>query len=282
MNINQAKALAWLPRNVRVTGRDGAELALKALKVGIVQARRLGDDLQAGKLSEAKEVFRKRLVGSNRCEVCGNPIAASETSCRLCLRPKALPLPAAYRGAAASSRPPAQERKLTHEAYALCGYWTPPVQKVVRRWRDRIGQDGKDPEGWCKHYIAQASWSIKGGHWLNIQPIHPGHMGYLLELLTALHKVWSDKASPYRWLLQYGNSGKQVITTDGVRSEFHSKLEECDESRKGEVIPLGIRYVLHSYQDIRELILRDSGPAFSADQLCTAARRLRLTDNFAH
>jgi hypothetical protein len=155
------------------------------------------------------------------------------------------------------------------------------VQKVVRQWRDRMGQNGKDPEGWCKHYVAQAWLSIKGGYRLDILPIHPGHMGYVLALLSAMHEVWSDDASPYRWLLKYGNAGEQVVTVDGDQRVFHTKLEECDETRAGEIIPLGLRYVLHSYSHIRELILRDGGPAFSADTLCTAARRLHLTDNFS-
>jgi hypothetical protein len=203
VNINQAKALAGLPSIARVTGRDGAERALKALKPLIVQARRLGDDSRAAKLSEAKEIFRKRLVGSNRCEVCGNPISASATRCRLCLRPKALPLTAAYRAIAPDNTNqdwptanPNARLSVATNPLALSGYYTPPVQKVVSKWRGTI------PEETLKGYFV-AVWPVARhkGTFLNIKGVEPKDWPAVFELGLAVCAVYGNKTKLPFWLL---------------------------------------------------------------------------------
>jgi ribosomal protein L37E len=284
MNFKQAKALIGIDPRKTLAGRDGYAHAHGLWKSATVKARKAGNDALAAQLSEADKVLEKRLV-RNMCAVCGQPISRKATHCRLHQREaptKALqsgrepaqPLPPAYRSAAARSNPPAKERKVTTDSCALCGYWAPPVQAVVKRWQIQIGNE------WCKHYVPQAMLSIKGGCRLDIQPIHPGHMGYVLEFLSALYEVWTDKAKPYRWLLDYANAADLITAADGS-VYVPPDLSEPVVGECGTIVELGLRSVAYSYRKIREAIITDGGPTFTEDYLCTAARRLRLTDSFS-
>ena len=206
MNIKQAKALTGLPRNAHVSGRDGAELALKALKARIVQARKIDDDLQAAKLSEAKEVFRKRLVRHNRCDVCGNPISAGATRCRSCLRPKALPLIASYRPAAPAGLKPIENdwRKgkanarvsVVTNPLALSGYYTPQVQKVVSKWLGTIAEETLQG-----YFVAVWPVARHKGTFLNIKGVEPRDWPAVFELGLAACAVYGNKNKLPFWLL---------------------------------------------------------------------------------
>lgn len=149
----------------------------------------------------------------------------------------------------AKSLPPVKRRRFARSELAVWGYWSTPVQKVVRRWQHKIG------EHWCQYYLPQCARSIfypstgisVTGGLIGL----PAHSAYVLDLLLALNVLWNDKQKPARWLLELGNNGEGDLS-DGPKP--------------------------HSYARLRLLIGQRSGVYFDERALAQCAKRLHLSD----
>ena len=138
--------------------------------------------------------------------------------------------------------PPFKTRKLPTSQLAQWGYWAKPIQKTVRKWRDKIG------EQWCEHYIGQCVISVTGKQ-IKVELASFGHKGYVLDLLKAADQVWNDESKPSKWILEITPVGESTTNYRG-RSSLR----------------------------IQELIRQRSGKYFSVDAINQTCTRLRLTD----
>ena len=139
MNINQAKAVARIKDST--SGRAGMEAASERCKALIIQARKAGDDKRASELTEAWQVFKKRLRNAAYCDECGRVIDRDATRCTLhrVKTTKELPFgPVPEPIKRESSRRQNSNARVSgitfDSALAHCGFYTAPVQKVVRKW----------------------------------------------------------------------------------------------------------------------------------------------------
>jgi len=145
MKTNQAKAIAGIKYNL-TTRKDFADAEHHCVKL-IVSARKEGNDARAAELSAAKSVFQKRaraITARNTCAVCGVTIARGATHCRIHQRNmKAMALPPAS-GSDQKIKDritPRRKFKRPSDPLALLGYYATPVQKIVKRWRNKISDD---------------------------------------------------------------------------------------------------------------------------------------------
>ena len=138
-------------------------------------------------------------------------------------------------------------RFFPQNALATVGYYASPVQKVVKRWANEIGSH------WCEHYAPSAYLSTMPGHSkIEIQLEAEGHRGCVLELLSAMHKVQTEREKPTPWLLDLSTGG-----------------ESAD-------------YTPYSFADIQKKIVQRGGPKFAQNTLAQAAWALRLTGVSTH
>lgn len=155
MKTSQAKAIAGI--RYKVATREEHARAERDCVAQIVVARNAGNDTRAAELSEAKTFFQKRARAQNNCSVCGVTISRGAMRCRIHQRSaKALPPPSdqqasdvrRYPNRVGNSYQPKIKKQLNprkvwnpRDPLALLGYHATPVQKVVRRWRPKIGED---------------------------------------------------------------------------------------------------------------------------------------------
>jgi hypothetical protein len=193
VNINQAKALARI--RASVLGRKSLEAAAAHCKAGIVAARKAGDDGRAAELSEARQVFKKRLQGNN-CQQCGKPIADGASNCRFHQRVKALPGPCQTpaKGQRGKWRVDASP---DGGAIARWGYYSPSVRKVIQRWQ-RLG------DGLPERYFVAAWKMVTWNEW-PVLFIPEAHWPAVLEIGLAICKMRSDHKRPACWLLRLCN-----------------------------------------------------------------------------
>lgn len=141
-----------------------------------------------------------------------------------------------------------RERR-TPSDLAMTGYWHPHVQRVVKRWRDKIG------EQWCQHYAAPCFYTV----WSDVQAaVHVdlatyGHRDYVLEVLGAMARIERERDKPAIWLLEACNGGG----IDYLKSK-------------------PIRPRLWTYEELQALIQQRSGRKFSVSVLEKSAERLGL------
>ena len=204
MNINQAKAVAGIPRGQSVAGRQRLLVAIERCKRGIVAAHpdRGGESALAAKLSEAQQVFKDRLRG-NRCEVCGVRIAETATRCRLHQKKRALP--GAAEPGPAETKP--ERWKLTRRMdvspeggwLARYGFYSRPVQAVVRKW------GGKVSASRLQHYFATIAETMirrPKPMALTFGYVGPNDWPCIFQLGIALDEVLADKTKPDSWLIR--------------------------------------------------------------------------------
>jgi hypothetical protein len=143
----------------------------------------------------------------------------------------------------ASKRNNFDGRNFATNELATSGYWASPVQKVVKKWAPKIGIHC------CQQYVDACSISTFPGHdHIDVQLECDGHINYVIELLGAMRKVWSELDKPVAWLLH--------LTTGG----------DCTTE-----------YRALSFVEIQERIIRQGGPKFSTNALAVAANKLKLS-----
>ncbi len=147
-------------------------------------------------------------------------------------------------------KPPRKKRKFHPPILAGLGYWATPVQKVVKRWRSKIGERVFDSVI-QSYMIAGVHSVVSFNSQINVEAIYT-HKRFVLELLLALDDVWNDKNSMDGWILNLGYSG--------------------DSSDYENDIP-----VPRSYKRIQELINQKGGPHFEEKAISKRAERLHLT-----
>lgn len=247
MNLTQAKSISGITWHV--SGKKGFETARRHCVEKIVEARRNGDDQKAAELSQAKEFFKRRSI-QNTCSACGTTINKSASRCRNCQRaPKALrdgcPPPRKSIQRNARKKPPVRRRQFGGgDILAQMGYWASPVQRVVKKWRDEIG------ESWCKYYFPQCSGSIFEGCNIQVECVNEEHKGFIVDVLSACYAVFRDTSKPDRWLLEFASGG-----------------EDFDEN--GKPLP-------RTFARIIELIAASGGPRFTVNAITKAEKRLKL------
>ncbi|HXB59996.1 MAG TPA: hypothetical protein VNU95_10545 [Candidatus Acidoferrales bacterium] len=201
MNINQAKAVAGIQHNV--TDRNELERALERCISEIIAARKANNDIRAAELSEAKEVFRRRLRSVNTCGVCGKTISRGATHCRIHrfgAKPKALPV---LPGWQPESKPQLKGNSNGRIAMfprgglpAMLGYYSRPVKKVVAKWCDEI------PEEILKRYLELVAFPLFYQRNVQINETRPRHLQAIYELGVAITTLYNNNASPESWLLK--------------------------------------------------------------------------------
>jgi hypothetical protein len=140
---------------------------------------------------------------------------------------------------------PPKRRLLPTNQLALLGYWSSPVQKVVRKWRNAIGED------WCQHYMPQCAYSVLlTTQRIDVLLVAEGHFDYVLGILAALHRLTLDNENPDKWLLELAGIGE------------------------GEWTP---QCYGRSFGRLQKIIINRGGPKFSENCLAARAKRLHLT-----
>ena len=147
------------------------------------------------------------------------------------------------------TRPPTKHRKFPRNPLASCGYWSTPVQHVVREWSKKIGEDI------CERYIVSCwfafAYPAMYGRCCDISQVRiecAEHEQYVFDLLSAYRELFHAKDKPAIWLLKWANSGGY----DGN-------------------VP-----VPYSYEQLRHFIKMQSGPNFTESDLAQTNKRLRL------
>lgn len=240
MKTNQAKAVAGIKFKL-TTREDYARAERDCLKL-IISARKAGDDNRAAELSEAKSFFQKRTRTRNRCAVCGDTIARGATHCRIHSRQqnKLIAAPAGIK--------PTERRKdngnarlaIPRDNLAPLGFYAAPVQKVVSKWRDEIG------EQWIEHYFMKAAHAAiyRTPDFGSLAILTRRQLAAFYAIGTAILEVCEDKSKPAAWIL-------------GGECEINGRAASLSE--------------------IRAKIIRQGGKAFSEKSLATAFHRLKLT-----
>lgn len=243
MNLNQAKSAAGIPASESITGRAAIERAIRQCVKAIIVARKAGNDDQAARLSEAKEVFRKRL-GRNGCAVCGVTIGRGATHCQAHYRRKALPSHNPTPQKAESARGNSNARidvAPIGGMKATLGFYAEPVQYVLKKWA------GKNlrPE-WIEDIFIRVAMPVRFRE-SEMKVTIPYHQlwKFVADLMMAVTELYTDRSKPAYWLLSLPNS----VATNGKYPSF---------------------------EDIRDEVIKNSGPAFTTGQLRTAYSRLKL------
>ena len=239
MNLNQAKSVVGIPASESIAGRASIEMAIKQCVKAIIIARKAGDDQRAAHLSEAKEVFRKRL-SRNCCAVCGVTIGGMATHCQTHQRRKALPPPVTALGPIEKPKGNGNARLDVSPAGGLIarfGFYARPVQDVFAKWEKILGAEIVTD---CLCSVAIDLHDRKVS--LNLVP-RP-RWQCKLELAAALTSVLHDRKSPQGWLL----NNIHVLQVADAENGFASWKE----------------------------ISARTGGRFSASRLSKAAERLQL------
>ena len=244
MNINKAKKVAGI--RFSITSRANLARAASHCKSEIIAARRAGDDTRAAELSEAKEVFKRRTRARNTCAICGTTIARGATYCQIHYRPQNIAI-----GAPAGMNPqPLQtERRKgngnarvapTIDPFAPLGYYSAPVQKIVAKWRDTIGDEMLQ-----RYFSAVAMAVVLKNCKLELPTFVPWqHWQAVFEIGATIAKVCADKSKAEAWILG----------------------GECAKDGSYE-----------SLQEIRAKIIKQGGKSFSVGALAAAFHRLKLS-----
>jgi hypothetical protein len=126
--------------------------------------------------------------------------------------------------------------------HAIRGWFYNPVQKAIEKWDADLGRE-------LTHETFQQVRRVmeNGNGHLRIEIKSVEHRKFLCELLTALDDLHAPENS-HGWVVKYW-------------ARFSNNT---DKSR------------LLTYQQIRQQIIDDGGPAFTTDALKQAAKRLRL------
>lgn len=243
MNINQAKAIAGIPKSQSVSGRQRLLAAIEHCKRGIIAAhpdRTGGNTSRAAELSEAQQFFKDRLRG-NRCEVCGERITATAKRCRLHIKRRALPGP---EGQQPARQKPSRRIDVSPEGgwIARYGFYSRPVQAVVRKWSSNVSR------GRIEHYFATIAETMLHRHKpmaLAFGYVGPNDWGCVFELGQALDDVLQDKSKAESWLIRIPIQ----VATNGAQAEWH---------------------------ELAALIRGKGGPQFKANTITQTARRLRM------
>lgn len=211
MNANQVKRVIGIDFNL--TSHAALEKAAERAKQAIVNARRAGNDKEAARCSEAWQVLKNRLRG-NSCFVCGVPINAGATKCRLHLRKQALagpqqPVP----GLKKTQGQPRDGGNPAGGCMARLGFYLPRVQKVVARWRPVIANDSLIED----YFSAVAQPIICQTRSLGGLPqfVPARHWQGIFELGAAISAVYNDLSDPAAWLLRFPDA-----MTDGRYANF--------------------------------------------------------------
>ena len=131
----------------------------------------------------------------------------------------------------------------TRTLLASCGWHAAPVQRVVKRWANRIRGD------WLEEYFVRVAVPLTGQHHevqLHVAIPSPEHWQCVFELGIALAGVLCDTQKPASWLLR-------LPITVAVNKE------------------------LISWGELSLQFKRNGGPQFEDDALRKAANRLHLT-----
>lgn len=238
MNLNQAKAVAGISPSQTIAGRAGLQMAIRHCKESIIAARRRGDDKHAAELSEAKEVFRRRLK-RNTCAVCGVTIGMSAKFCRIHHRRKSLPFPGCNPVVAGPKGNVNARIDVSPKGglIARFGFYARPVQIVFKKWKMIL-----EPEI-VKSCLIGVAHDLRMRQ-VSLVRIPRGHWQCALELAAALTSVLMDRTSPQGWLLNHIH----VLQVADGETGFSGWAE----------------------------IAKQTGGRFSASRLSKAAERLQL------
>lgn len=239
MKTNQAKAIAGIKYNL-TTRKDYIRAERDCVKL-IIAARKAGKDIRAAELSEAKAFFQKRARARSTCAVCGATISRGATHCRIHSRPQSKLI------GAPAELSPTEKCKGNGNArvapiidpLAPIGYYSAPVQKIVAKWRDTIGDEMLQ-----RYFSAVAIAVVFKNCKLELPPLVPWqHWQAVFEIGATIAKVCADKSKADAWIL-----GGEVATNG--------------------------RY--ESLQEIRAKIIKQGGKPFSVGALAAAFHRLKL------
>lgn len=243
-------------KSTQARGRTAIEAELAEIKRRMVEARRREDDEEAKRLSQRKAQLLRKLRPI--CPICGVPIAAGASACRLhARRPQPLALPAGLRPAS-GTRPRKKTSRIgiRNESSVLpdVGWYLPTVQKVIRRWENRVRPD------WLERYACEIGEAMLNRLALTVSPAEDSHWALIAELIAAL-TVGLDRREPAFWLLRYSLGAAK----DGVWP---------------------------TWEEVAALIKHNGGPSFPAGGLRKTAQRLHLAaspttsrawrENFGH
>jgi hypothetical protein len=105
-------------------------------------------------------------------------------------------------------RPPTKHRKFPRNDLAMCGYWSTPIQRVVKQWRKEIGEDS------CRRYIISCWFAFAHpalyGKCCDISQVTiegAEHEQYVFDLLSAYRALFNSKDKPAIWLLRWADRG---------------------------------------------------------------------------
>jgi len=223
MKTTQAKAIVGIRFNI--TSPADVDRALLQCKKEIIAARKAGDDPHAAELSQAKEFFKQRTRPRNTCAVCGVTIARGAAHCR------------AHR---ASRTARGTRVAIPGDPFAPLGYYSAPVQKIVAKWRDTIGEEMLQ-----RYFSAVATAVVLKNCELELPQIVPvQHWQAVFELGAAIATVCADKRKAEAWIL-----GGEVATNGSFES----------------------------LSEIRARIVKQGGKSFSGGALAAAFHRLKLS-----
>lgn len=242
MNLNQAKAVAGIRSSESIAGRDAIERAIKQCVKAIVVARKAGDDSLAASLSEAKEVFRKRL-GRNGCAVCGVAISPKATHCQLHAKRKQIgnKVNPVLQKAARQNSNARIDVAPVGGIKATLGFYSSEVQDVLKKW-----EGSKLRSEWIEDVFMRVAKPIRfRKSEMEIKIPYYQLWRFAADLMVAVTNVFTNKTRPEYWLLSLSISVAQ-----------NGKYPSFDE--------------------IRETVIKNAGPAFSTAQLRTAYSRLKL------
>lgn len=149
------------------------------------------------------------------------------------------------------NKPPIKRRKFPHFAsLAVLGFWAKPIQKVVKKWKEELG------EACCRDYLLHCVVSVRSGSSkIDVPLMCDGHRRYVLDLLQAADVVWNDDESLTKWVLELSSTASEE-DWDYKTNTGHAR----------------------SAERIQKLIEDRTSHKFSIDAINQTTRRLRLYD----
>jgi len=122
---------------------------------------------------------------------------------------------------------------------AECGWYTTPVQHVVKRWRGRVRED------LLQGYFMDVAFALRErSHSFNV--VERSHWPAVFELGLALDKVLCDRSKPAYWLLTLP-------------------------------INVAVNMELEPWGELSARIVKNGGPHFDPRTLRKTAERLKIT-----
>lgn len=222
----KTKRALGLPLDFEIKGHDNAVFALKKWKAKEVEARNEGDEEQSRLNSQMREMIRAR--GKKFCPQCGSPKNHKAALCQICHRKtitkKKIEINDTKNPRQKLPRPNNNAR--VHIApvgglLAEFGFFSTPVQKVMKKWLKVISQDILED-----YFNLVALPVIRSQMWgsseIRGQIKNRDHWQAVFELGSAIASIMAHKDKPEYWLLTM----PQISVASGFEFEGWQKISE--------------------------------------------------------